>query len=221
MRSIMVSGVHAPVHFRGTESNNVQKNSTYKKHSDKRSEIALIAGLCCMAAGGAALVAIRARNKNAAKSLMLSFDDFIAALKKADIKEPKTLVNDCVDENIIGSGQNSIVYKFSNPLLDNWAMKVIKKDSDLQESFKQPISKMSDDFENVNIEIQDLLENWMDEELEQQMKNFEKYAFFGLSALGGIPQGIKLAGNKINPRRVLDPLLWILAQHRYIATAKK
>lgn len=77
------------------------------------------------------------------------------------------------------------------------------------------------DFENVNIEIQDLLENWMDEELEQQMKNFEKYAFFGLSALGGIPQGIKLAGNKINPRRVLDPLLWILAQHRYIATAKK
>ena len=151
MRSIMVSGVHAPVHFRGTEGNNVQKNSTYKKHSDKRSEIALIAGLCCMAAGGAALVAIRARNKNAAKSLMLSFDDFMAALKKADIKEPKALVNDCIDENIIGSGQNSVVYKFSNPLLDNWAMKVIKKDSDLLESFEQPISKISDDFDGVNM----------------------------------------------------------------------
>ena len=77
------------------------------------------------------------------------------------------------------------------------------------------------DFENVNIEIRDLLENWLDEELVQQMKNFEKYAFFGLSALGGIPQGIKLAGNQIKPRRVLDPLLWILAENKYIRTVKK
>ena len=77
------------------------------------------------------------------------------------------------------------------------------------------------DFENVNIEIRDLLENWLDEELVQLMKNFEKYAFFGLSALGGIPQGTKLAGNQIKPRRVLDPLLWILAENKYIRTVKK
>ena len=90
------------------------------------------------------------RNKEI-KKLAKAYRKAKSEEKKADIKEPKTLVNDCVDENIIGSGQNSVVYKFSNPLLDNWAMKVIKKDSDLQESFKQPISKMSDDFENVNM----------------------------------------------------------------------
>ena len=77
------------------------------------------------------------------------------------------------------------------------------------------------DFENVNIEMQDVLENWLDAELVQQMKNFEKYAFFGLTALGGVPEGKKLAGNKINPRRVLDPLLWLLAENNYIKRVKK
>lgn len=77
------------------------------------------------------------------------------------------------------------------------------------------------DFENVNIEMQDLLENWLDAELVQQMKNFEKYAFFGVTALGGVPNGTKLSGSKINPRRVLDPLLWILSENKYIKTAKK
>lgn len=77
------------------------------------------------------------------------------------------------------------------------------------------------DFENVNIEMQDVLENWMDAELVQQMKNFEKYAFFGLTALGGVPNGTRLAGNKINPRRVLDPLLWLLAENNYIKKVKK
>lgn len=77
------------------------------------------------------------------------------------------------------------------------------------------------DFENVNIEMQDVLENWLDAELVQQMKNFEKYAFFGVTALGGVPNGTKLSGSKINPRRVLDPLLWLLAENHYIKRVKK
>lgn len=77
------------------------------------------------------------------------------------------------------------------------------------------------DFESVNIEMQDLLENWLDAELVQQMKQFEKYAFFGLTALGGVPNGTKLSGSKINPRRVLDPLLWLLAENHYIPIVKK
>lgn len=76
------------------------------------------------------------------------------------------------------------------------------------------------DFENVNIEMQDILENWLDAELIQQMKNFEKYAFFGVTALGGVPNGVKLS-DKIKPRRVLDPLLWILSENKYIKTIKK
>ena len=77
------------------------------------------------------------------------------------------------------------------------------------------------DFESVNIEMQDLLENWLDAELVQQMKNFEKFAFFGVSSLGGVPNGTKLANDAIKPRRVLDPLLWLLAENKYIKTVKK
>ena len=77
------------------------------------------------------------------------------------------------------------------------------------------------DFDSVNIEMQDLLENWLDAELVQQMKNFEKFAFFGVSSLGGVPNGTNLAQSGIKPRRVLDPLLWLLAQNKYIKTVKK
>jgi len=76
------------------------------------------------------------------------------------------------------------------------------------------------DFESVDIEIRDLLENWLDAELIQLMKNFEKCSFFGLTSLGGVPKGDNLGG-KIKPRRVLDPLLWLLAEGKYIKVAKK
>jgi hypothetical protein len=41
---------------------------------------------------------------------------------------------------------------------------------------------------------------------------------FGVSALGGIPVGAKLEAGKITPRRVLDPLLWLFAEKKYIKT---
>ncbi len=74
------------------------------------------------------------------------------------------------------------------------------------------------DFENTNIEMRDILENFLDEEIVQMMKQFSKYSLFGLSALGAVPSGKKLSGDVIQPKRVLDPLLWILAEHKYIKT---
>ena len=99
---------------------------------------------------------------------------------------------------------------------------VLKEDSCLRSESEhlQRGAFVQTDFDSVNIEIQDLLENWLNEELVQQMKNFDKYAFFGLTALGGVPHGSKLGG-KIRPRRVLDPLLWLLAENNYIKTVKK
>lgn len=76
------------------------------------------------------------------------------------------------------------------------------------------------DFRNTNIEMQDLLENWLDSEIIQMMKQFSKYAIFGLSSLGDIPHGNKIAGDGIHPKRVLDPLLWILAENKYIKKIK-
>jgi len=76
------------------------------------------------------------------------------------------------------------------------------------------------DFENTNIELKDLIDNWLDGELFGFIKQFEQYSFFGVSALGGNPNGITI--NKgIRPRRVLDPLLWLLAKNKYIQTLKK
>ncbi len=77
------------------------------------------------------------------------------------------------------------------------------------------------DFENTNIEMRDILENWLDEEVTQMMKQFSKHSIFGLSALGGVPNGNKISSDEIRPRRVLDPLLWLLAENKYIKTIGK
>lgn len=77
------------------------------------------------------------------------------------------------------------------------------------------------DFESVNLELKDMLENWLAGDLLQQMKNFEKFSFFGVSALGDVPNDMKLSTSKIHPLRVLDPLLWLLAENNYIKKAKK
>ena len=74
------------------------------------------------------------------------------------------------------------------------------------------------EFETCNIEMRDILENWLDDELVQLMKNFSKYAFFGVSALGDVPTNNRL--QEIKPKRVLDPLLWLLAENKYIKKVK-
>ena len=77
------------------------------------------------------------------------------------------------------------------------------------------------DFENTNIEMRDILENWLDAEVVQMMRQFSKYSIFGLSALGGVPNGNKISGEEIHPKRVLDPLLWLLAENKYINILKR
>jgi len=75
------------------------------------------------------------------------------------------------------------------------------------------------DFENTNIEMQGLIDNWLDAHLIGYIKQFELYSFFGVTALGGNPMGTKIGD--IHPRRVLDPLLWLLAGKKYIQTLRK
>lgn len=76
------------------------------------------------------------------------------------------------------------------------------------------------DFGNTDIEMRGILENWMDEEVIQMLKQFSKYSVFGLSALGEIPKDNKISGDEIHPKRVLDPLLWLLAENKYIKTIR-
>lgn len=73
------------------------------------------------------------------------------------------------------------------------------------------------DFENTNIEMRDILDNWLNEEIVQLLKQFSNYAIFGLSALGDVPKdAYHVSDNGIHPKRVLDPLLWLLAENKYI-----
>ena len=74
------------------------------------------------------------------------------------------------------------------------------------------------DFDSCNIQMRDIIENWLDADLVQLMKNFAKYAFFGVSALGAIPNNNMV--EKVAPKRVLDPLLWLLAENKYIKKVK-
>ncbi len=100
---------------------------------------------------------------------------------------------------------------------------ILKEDSCLREEsehLKRGVFVQSD-FESVNIEMQDILENWLDAELVQQIKQFKKFAFFGLTALGNVPKEDNTLSAKVAPRRVLDPLLWLLAENKYIKTVKR
>lgn len=80
---------------------------------------------------------------------------------------------------------------------------------------------VTSDFENTQIELRTLLENLLDGGgLEAKMRRFKKYAFFGISALGCMPDENGNLPQKVSPRRVLDPLLWILAENKYIKKVK-
>ena len=76
------------------------------------------------------------------------------------------------------------------------------------------------EFKAVDREIRDLLENWVGGELQQHLNNFSNYAFFGLSALGSVPVGSSIPGG-IQSKRVLDPVLWLLAENKYIVKVKE
>lgn len=100
---------------------------------------------------------------------------------------------------------------------------IIKEDSCLRDEsahLDRGVFVLSD-FESVNLEMQDILESWLDAELIQLMKQFEKCAFFGVSSLGNIPKSDNTLSAKVAPRRVLDPLLWLLAENKYIKSVKR
>lgn len=73
------------------------------------------------------------------------------------------------------------------------------------------------DFENTESEIEKILENWNEKEILNAIQVFSKSALFGVSSLGSNPNEGELFGAP-NPWRVLDPLLWLLAENKYIET---
>ena len=76
------------------------------------------------------------------------------------------------------------------------------------------------DFVNTQHEMETLLDNFIEGDIDQKIKMFSKHAYFGVSALGVNPVGNTIPGGGVQPHRVLDPLIWLLAQSKYIDTIK-
>lgn len=94
-------------------------------------------------------------------------------------------------------------------------------DSQLQVLTTPPRGPLLDqnDLDAVDAEVQGLIAQWDSNYLLQQVKtNFKRYAYFALTALGTHPEARSV--KHILPRRVEDPFLWLLHQHRLIKTKK-
>lgn len=83
---------------------------------------------------------------------------------------------------------------------------------------RDPIGALDlDDREAVDEQVRALLHQWqagmIDRYLSQQ---YDDYALFGLSALGDVPEGQKVARSGIRPYRVEDPLLWLLYRFKML-----
>lgn len=77
------------------------------------------------------------------------------------------------------------------------------------------------DSEAVSAEMEALIALWQGEALLHQVRNhFKRYRFFGLSALGCNPEKDKRIPRVI-PRRVEDPILWLLSLHGLIKPRKR
>ena len=68
-----------------------------------------------------------------------------------------------------------------------------------------------DDREAVHEQVRALLEEWQAGMIDRYLsQNYTDYAFFALSALGGMPDADRVGPGGIRPYRVEDPLLWLL-----------
>lgn len=79
------------------------------------------------------------------------FVDFMKVSKQAGVDNAEDIGRNCTKKNILGTGANSVVYKFSNPLLDRWAIKVDIKHNDYKDSFSHPIQPVDDEFRGMNM----------------------------------------------------------------------
>jgi hypothetical protein len=77
------------------------------------------------------------------------------------------------------------------------------------------------DFHAVNAEMQSLLAEWDGRALQKQIESrFERFGFFGLTALGCNPHGDQKIP-RVLPRRIEDPFLWLLHQHGLLPAARR
>jgi hypothetical protein len=80
---------------------------------------------------------------------------------------------------------------------------------------------VASEHESTKYEMEGILGQFIGKEVMEMLENFKSWSIFGLTALGSIPneQNVITSG-EVRPRRVLDPLLWILAEKGFIKKVK-
>lgn len=74
-----------------------------------------------------------------------------------------------------------------------------------------------DDREAVDEQIRALLDEWQAGMVDRYLRqNYTDFAFFGLSALGAVPEADEIGAAGIRPYRVEDPLLWLLYRFKML-----
>ncbi|HEC84714.1 MAG: hypothetical protein DRR08_19380 [Candidatus Parabeggiatoa sp. nov. 2] len=71
------------------------------------------------------------------------------------------------------------------------------------------------EFESVNGEMESRMREWAGSLIQSLEHNFKSHAFFGFTALGCNPHGSQKI-DKLRPRRVEEPFLWLLWKHKLI-----
>lgn len=76
--------------------------------------------------------------------------------------------------------------------------------------------------DRIQFEMENFFGQYVGSEMLYLLDNFKKWALFGTSALGFSADAGKnvISPKDINPKRVLDPLLWILSERKFIETVK-
>lgn len=121
------------------------KKSELTEHNKSYTSVALT-GIGVLGAISVAILATKAKSQKP----NYSFKNFIEKSRFINLEKPQDIINECTEKNIIGTGANSTVYKFTHPKMQNWAIKVDKKH--LQETqSSQEILEIKDEFPNINM----------------------------------------------------------------------
>ncbi len=137
------------------KSDFVQPNIKSPKKSFVKDNSGLIlAGLACAAAIGFAI----ASGRSSKVTTVAKYDDNLFSFKELTqrlLNSGKTTTHDitqnCINENLIGTGADSKVFKFSDPILDNWVIKVNVKHGGLNNSQYYGLTQVDDEFLGLNM----------------------------------------------------------------------
>ncbi len=146
--------VFGSVNYIAPKTDSINQNNNISGQKNNKTKY-ITTTLGCMAVAGIAVLAIRAKSKPSFKQFndeLFNLSAFFNQADKANIKSPEGFISNCIESNIIGSGQNSVVYKFSNPLMENWVIKISKSAGDnFKDYFYLPLRQIQDDFAGYNM----------------------------------------------------------------------